>query len=104
MSEEKEKKVYPEGIVKISSQEYRDILETISELNVLLNQKETERSKLYWDEYHATQKVKELENKLEDFNKRLSDATEFINLSDDRKAAYKSFLFDKQQEKEADND
>ena len=94
------KKAYPEGTVQISSREYRDIVEEVVRLTTALDEKERERSKLYWDEYHAKQEIEKLKCRVEKLNKELADIQEFIYISDDRKAAFKSFLFDKMQEKE----
>lgn len=103
MSEE-EKKTYPEGTVRISAWEYRDIIEDISRLRRELEISSNECHKEWSRGYDLSNKNKELESKLKETTDKLNYATEFINLSDDRKAAYKSFLFDKQQEQEADNE
>lgn len=104
MNKDEEKKEYQGGTVQISSQEYRDIIEENIALKNRLGKAEDRNSELSMKKYDMEREKDRIEARLKESTEKLNNAIEFINQSEDRKAAYKGFLFDKQQKEEEEDD
>ena len=92
MSEEKEKKNYIPGTVKISSVEYRELIEEIASLK-RENERISVESNGHWRRaYDAEQKIKSLEDELKKFSEDNTRYRGFINSSDDRKDAFTHYI------------
>lgn len=106
MSEEKEKKNYAPGKVKISSTEYRGLLEEIASLK-RDNERISAESNGHWRRaYDSEQKIRSLEDELKKLTEDNTHFRGFINSSADRKDAFThyiaSLITDKPNEEEDD--
>lgn len=92
MAEEKEKKNYVPGTVKISSAEYRELLEEIASLK-RENERISAESHDHWRKaYDAEQKIKSLEDELKKLSEENTRYRGFINSSADRKDAFTHYV------------